>query len=776
MLRSLILFILTAPLLSFAGGFDLALLSGISEGASLGSLVNHIPDGNYDFKITVNKRRTYFESIRFYTNEQGESTPCFSEQQLSEFGIKPDINLTQGSCVLSSEIGLDIDFGSFEITMNIPSRFLLSEKQYALAHYDDGVTALMLPYSAGMTTRFDDNYQAYGSASPQFNVGRFRFKSSLSASLMNQKTTMSNGYLYGYTNIPSLRSKFMFGELSQSTAVMGSVDMQGVSLSSNSRLYQSGQMTDTTTIRANAETNAEVRVYQDNELIHTEYVAAGEFTINDMNIRSNSDFVVSIKEEDGREAVFSVPSQLVLSVLKQGTSEHSLFTGLQRTNSHAFLGGELIYGLTDTQSLTTGLFVERDYSNLSVASTMNFDLLGGVRFSAAHSTYLPTGQSGTKINSSLTKSLPFWSLNFQTSLSHFLGNGYRDINSSHIADTVRKGYQFSTSAGSDLPFQLGSVSLFQSLGGSDKAQFQSFGLGYSFGNEYYRYSVSALKAYSKESNQNNFAVDNRLSMNFSMPLNWGKSRVSLSRSHSSGRPASTSLSSGMRFGDSSSVSGSLRLDDKKGIVGHGLSLSSNSEYNNYSLQYSNSQSGSQVRGTVKGGLVVAENTVLPTRRLSDTNILVRVDDVEGLKIRNAGKTNADGFALIPSASAYSQNRVSVESKSIPDGVYLDNTVANTIPSEGALTLVTYHVKKGRDTMLKLRQEVSLGTKLYSNDAPISSYFDSDGRVFIAAFDKNEEHLSVPMLSCDVNIIEDSYIDMSGLDYYEAECLSPSNRS
>ncbi|MGR5457425.1 hypothetical protein, partial [Vibrio alfacsensis] len=77
----------------------------------------------------------------------------------------------------------------------------------------------------------------------------------------------------------------------------------------------------------------------------------------------------------------------------------------------------------------------------------------------------------------------------------------------------------------------------------------------------------------------------------------------------------------------------------------------------------------------------------------------------------------------------------------------------------------------RDTMLKLRQEVSLGTKLYSNDAPISSYFDSDGRVFIAAFDKNEEHLSVPMLSCDVNIIEDSYIDMSGLDYYEAECLS-----
>ncbi|MGR5456350.1 fimbria/pilus outer membrane usher protein, partial [Vibrio alfacsensis] len=130
-----------------------------------------------------------------------------------------------------------------------------------------------------------------------------------------------------------------------------------VSLSSNSRLYQSGQMTDTTTIRANAETNAEVRVYQDNELIHTEYVAAGEFTINDMNIRSNSDFVVSIKEEDGREAVFSVPSQLVLSVLKQCTSEHSLFTGLQRTNSHAFLGGELIYGLTDTQSLTTGLFV-----------------------------------------------------------------------------------------------------------------------------------------------------------------------------------------------------------------------------------------------------------------------------------------------------------------------------------------------------------------------------------------------------------------------------------
>ncbi|MGR5489236.1 FimD/PapC N-terminal domain-containing protein, partial [Vibrio alfacsensis] len=78
-----ILFFLTTPLLSFAGGFDLSLLNGISKDASFGSLVNHIPDGNYDLKITVNKRRTYFESIRFYSNEQGESRPCFSEQQLS---------------------------------------------------------------------------------------------------------------------------------------------------------------------------------------------------------------------------------------------------------------------------------------------------------------------------------------------------------------------------------------------------------------------------------------------------------------------------------------------------------------------------------------------------------------------------------------------------------------------------------------------------------------------------------------------------------------------
>lgn len=143
-------------------------------------------------------------------------------------------------------------------------------------------------------------------------------------------------------------------------------------------------------------------------------------------------------------------------------------------------------------------------------------------------------------------------------------------------------------------------------------------------------------------------------------------------------------------------------------------------------------------GDLKGSLVYMDNALFATNKVNDAFIVVSTDGYGDVPVRYenrlVGKTNSQGYMLIPWANAYYPARVEIDTLNLPadaDARIVEKKIA---VHEGSGALVDFPVKTVRSATVRLVDKDgqplpvgSLATEVHSGQSSVVGY---DGLIFL----------------------------------------------
>lgn len=108
---------------------------------------------------------------------------------------------------------------------------------------------------------------------------------------------------------------------------------------------------------------------------------------------------------------------------------------------------------------------------------------------------------------------------------------------------------------------------------------------------------------------------------------------------------------------------------------------------------------------LQGGVVVHENGVTLAQPLSETVVLVKAPGADDVSISsNTGvKTDWRGYAVVPYATAYRRNQISLDTATLPDNVDMTLTSTSVIPTRGAVVRADFDPNVGRRVLMMIRR-------------------------------------------------------------------------
>ena len=134
------------------------------------------------------------------------------------------------------------------------------------------------------------------------------------------------------------------------------------------------------------------------------------------------------------------------------------------------------------------------------------------------------------------------------------------------------------------------------------------------------------------------------------------------------------------------------------------SLNYRGAYGNTNVGYSRSGDSSQIYYGMSGGIIAHADGITFGQPLGDTMVLVKAPGADNVKIENQTGIHTDwrGYAILPFATEYRENRVALNANSLADNVELDETVVTVIPTHGAIARATFNVQIGGKVLMTLK--------------------------------------------------------------------------
>lgn len=122
--------------------------------------------------------------------------------------------------------------------------------------------------------------------------------------------------------------------------------------------------------------------------------------------------------------------------------------------------------------------------------------------------------------------------------------------------------------------------------------------------------------------------------------------------------------------------------------------------------------------------------------LSANAILVDARNTADVPIDNATGIYTDwrGFAVIPYATAYRQNRVALDTTALPDNVEIEQNIKQVIPTQGAVIKVQFDAKKGYRLLLTLQHQgrpLPFGAIATDKQNHLSGIVGDDGLLYLS---------------------------------------------
>lgn len=152
--------------------------------------------------------------------------------------------------------------------------------------------------------------------------------------------------------------------------------------------------------------------------------------------------------------------------------------------------------------------------------------------------------------------------------------------------------------------------------------------------------------------------------------------------------------------------------------------------------YSHSDDIKQLYYGVSGGVLAHANGVTLGQPLNDTVVLVKAPGAKDAKVENqtGGRTDWRGYAVLPYATEYRENRVALDTNTLADNVDLDNAVANVVPTRGAIVRAEFKARVGIKLLMTLthnNKPLPFGAMVTSESSQSSGIVADNGQVYLS---------------------------------------------
>lgn len=778
---------------------------------------NNIPPGDYSLYFYIGDELIKNLNVKFITNEDKKVEACITKDIIN---IIPFNQVTKDAFDFSSasldecidirkyikNFDYEVDLSKLILRLSIPQIYLDSTRS-TLANesdWDNGIPFLLTNYNFNGSYSKNSNVKDFSShylnLSNRANIGPWRFNTNMYFSenkMGSQRQHQSNiSSIYTSRNINSIKSNLVIGQNSLGSNIFDTNQYIGVTLATSNEMLPDSDRGYSPAIRGIVDSRSKLTVKQNGNIIYQTYINPGPYDISNLySVGTSGDYEVELTSTEGVVTKYMVPYSSLPNLLRMGKYNYSVTLGqldLNTDNNNKFFQGTLAIGIPLQSTMFIGSQISSDYLASAIGLGKDFGYMGGLSVDMIH--------AKSKINDN-------W----------LTGESYQILYSKSFKDTGTNvqltGYRYSTSnyfTFSEATYRNDQVNnIYSSYRGRRKDSFQlnlsqslnDFGQLYAWGNlsSYWgseaktkNIQIGWNKAISQLSNvmisasynkNNNSGMnDDSFYLSLSMPLSRGanSSPMYLSNSLSYNSSSYNNLTSLYGSMLDSKLNYNVYQSTNKNSINNNTNLNVNYKANATSL-YVGSSYSSQSKSIdygASGGVLLHQNGVVFTQEANDTAILVEARGATGAKINRSGENitiNNSGYALIPYATPYHYNDVELDPTTFANGYDIDNKILKTSPTRGAISKVTFDVRKGYNFLLYIKhknKKIRFGTLVYNTTDKVSSIADDDGTVYLTGV-KNKSKYTVKWdqnVSCDFTISYDDTLELNIINKMDVDCI------
>lgn len=697
--------------------------------------------GVYRVDVYLNGRQVDTRDVTF-VEADGKLQPEISAEQLQAMGVKndafpvliamkPDQTLTDlGSAI--PEASTRFDFSQQRLDVSMPQAALNLEARNAVdpALWDQGMTALQMNYSfTGANTQSlesgKDTSSNFLSLRSGLNFGAWRLRNySTYANSTNNKSNWQNINTYLQRDIQALKSQLTMGDSNTPSDVFDSVQFRGAQLESDDNMLPDSLRGFAPIIRGIARSNAQVTIRQSGYVIYQTYVAPGAFAISDLYPTSSSgDLEVVIREADGSERVSFQPFSAVPIMQREGQWKYAATAGQYRTASLSgstptFAQGTLIYGLPWSSTAYSGAQGADNYTSLLAGMGHGFGDWGSISVDATQANAQlrdNTTHSGQSFRFQYAKDVAATGTSFTLAGYRYSTSGFYDMQETNEInagqdEAWRLHYNKRSKALLNVSQSLGDYGSFY-LTATQQDYWRQTGkernisLGYNVAYGSINYGLNYSYNRTPSLNEN----DQQLSFSLSMPLDkfmagtWA--RYGIVNSKRGGTSQSAGLSGTLLEDRNLSYQVQQTADGSQQGYGGDVRANYKGTYGELDGGYNYDKRHRQMSYGVQGSMVAHPYGVTFGQQVGDTAVLVRAPGATGVKIENnvGVKTDWRGYAVVPYATTYRENRIALDTNSYSDDMDVDEAAASVVPTRGALVLANFKTHVGSRVLMTLQR-------------------------------------------------------------------------
>ncbi|MCY3510832.1 fimbria/pilus outer membrane usher protein [Klebsiella michiganensis] len=710
--------------------------------------------GTYRVDIYLNNEFMDTRDVAFQQSKvlgTAELQPCLTVDDLAEWGVRvsqfPELGRRLPGCADISVIPQaksDFRFSQQRLLLSFPQAAVTSAARGWVdpKQWDDGVPALLLNYSFSGANNWSrqndtpDSDNQYVNLRPGINVGPWRLRNyttwARSSSGGESSNSWDTDYTYAQRNIKSLQGVMTLGDSSTDADVFEGVPFRGAMLASDDDMLPESLRGYAPVVRGIARTNAQVIIRQNGYEIYQTYVAPGAFEITDMYPTGGSgDLAVTIKEADGSEQNLIVPYASLPVLQREGRLKYSVTSGVYRAYDNSIdetpiTQATAIYGLPWGLTLYGGGQFSSKYQSVALGMGKNLGELGAVStdiIQAWSTRQDKDKESGQSVRLRYSKDLPGLGTNVSLAGYRYATSGYWDMQ--EVLDTYRDD-NYTPSI--ERRRNRGEVTISQSLGeemGSLSLSYicedywntgrtmESVGVGYN--NSWRGISYSMNYSYNRNTTDQNTGKrndeDHLFALSISVPLGeWLPKPVYANYSLNSSKNGSTSNNLGLSGTLLERNNLSWSVQEGYTSQGRGESGSVNADwratYAELTGGYSHDKYSHRLNYALRGGALVHENGLTLGQPFGETVALIKAPGAAGVGVNSQTGVRTDwrGYTVVPYASPYRKNILTLDTTTMPDNVDLELAAQTVVPTRGAVVRANYATSVGNRVLMTVRQE------------------------------------------------------------------------
>ncbi|WP_092877250.1 fimbria/pilus outer membrane usher protein [Izhakiella capsodis] len=704
------------------------------------------PPGTYRVDIYLNGSAVDTQDVTFslVTDASGKRSlqPCLSGKTLQDMGVRigmyPSLKATEECARFTDAIAQSSAtflFNQQRLDLSIPQAALSSQARGYVSPelWDSGIPALLLNYSfsgANTTARENNARNAntyYLNLRSGVNLGAWRLRN---YSTWNRdssgKVSWNTINTYLQRGIERLRSQLTVGDSNSPTEVFDTVPFRGIQLASDDDMLPDSQKGYSPVVRGIAQSNAQVTIRQNGYVIYQTYVPAGPFTISDLYPTAGSgDLDVTIREADGSERTMVVPFASVPVLQREGRLKYSFTSGQYRSYNTQirkipFTQATVIYGLPRGATIYGGLQASSKYQAMALGLGQNLGRIGAFSVDVTQAWARQEDaakENGQSYRLRYGKSFAETGTNFSLASYRYSTAGFYTLQEAIETYGRDNNYRDHKKSRSELTLSQNlwqkwgaiSLSLVKEDYWNNNRSSESASVGYN--NTWQGISYNVSYSYSRNGmdsfgNQTNY-TDQIAALSLIVPLSkWMPGSYAIYNLNSS-KNGSTSHNVGLSGtalpDDNMNYSITQGYSTKGGGANGYASADYKGAYGEINAGYGYDSSQRRMDYGLQGGVVVHENGVTLSQPLSETVVLVKAPGADNVSIAsNAGvKTDWRGYAVVPYATAYRRNQISLDTTTLPDNVDMTMSSASVIPTRGAVVRADFQPNVGQRVLMTL---------------------------------------------------------------------------